>query len=167
MASPSEIRNSPSGPDGLLKYVALAFVIALVLYFAGFYGIEYERTRKGPWQVTFTNDAANAPAILINQSRLAITNVLITFPGETPPPAHLPVTLAFGQARAVPYDVPFGKCIFLDTTFLPGTVVFELFGHEIQLLPRVLTIDKREVPWRSNTTVPLAQRNWSAPPPVP
>jgi hypothetical protein len=43
----------------------------------------------------------------------------------------------------------------MDTTFLPGTLVFELFGHEIQLLPRVLTIDKKEQPWRSNETIAL------------
>jgi hypothetical protein len=58
--------------------------------------------------------------------------------------------------QPVPYEIPFGKCVFMDTTFLPGTMVFDLFGHEIQLIPRVLTIDKTEIPWRSdaNLTVP-------------
>jgi len=43
----------------------------------------------------------------------------------------------------------------MDTTFQPGTVVFTNFGHEIQLLPRVLTIDKVERPWQSGTTIDL------------
>ena len=64
-------------------------------------------------------------------------------------------TLEFSQARAVPFDVPFGKCVFLDPLFLPGTVTFEMFGHEIQLLPRVLTIDKVEHPWRNGETIRL------------
>jgi len=37
----------------------------------------------------------------------------------------------------------------MDTTFLPGTVAFQLFGHEIELLPRVLIIDHEEHPWHS------------------
>jgi hypothetical protein len=41
----------------------------------------------------------------------------------------------------------------MDATSLPGTVAFELFGHEIQLLPRVLTIDNQERPWRSNEII--------------
>ena len=40
---------------------------------------------------------------------------------------------------------------------LPGTATFELFGHEIQLLPRVLIIDRREYPWRPNATITLPQ----------
>jgi hypothetical protein len=59
----------------------------------------------------------------------------------------------------VPFDVPFGKCVFMDTTFLPGTLAFELFGHEIQLIPRVLTIDKQEQPWRSNVIIPVTKTN--------
>jgi hypothetical protein len=47
--------------------------------------------------------------------------------------------------------------VFLDTTFLPGTVALSLFGHEVQLLPRVLTIDKVEKAWRSGETISLQQ----------
>jgi hypothetical protein len=43
----------------------------------------------------------------------------------------------------------------MDTTFLPGTVTFELFGHEIELLPRVLMIDHEERPWLSNHPITL------------
>ncbi len=48
---------------------------------------------------------------------------------------------------------------FMDTTSLPGTVVLKLFGHEIQLMPRVLTVDKKERPWRSEETLALPGTN--------
>jgi hypothetical protein len=35
----------------------------------------------------------------------------------------------------------------------------DLFGHEIELIPRVLTIDHTEMPWGSNKTIPVARTN--------
>lgn len=64
-------------------------------------------------------------------------------------------TLLFAKPQPVPYDVPFGKCVFMDATFLPGTITFELFGHEIELLPRALIIDRQEHRWQPNATIPL------------
>lgn len=143
-------------PDGFIKQAAAVFAIALVIYICGYTAIEHRRTRNGPWQVAFTNDSSGAPAILINQPQLAITNVVITFPGEKMVPLTNAATpLAFAQPRAVPFNVPFGKCVFMDATSLPGTIAFELFGHEIQLLPRVLTIDKTEQPWQSGARLTL------------
>ncbi|MGD0613943.1 MAG: hypothetical protein ABSA69_00700 [Verrucomicrobiota bacterium] len=142
-------------PDGILKHVAAAFGIALVVYIVAYGGIEHRRTRQGPWRVVFTNDLSGAPAILIDQPGLTITNVLIAFQGQALPAGGIPGPVAFDEPRPVPWDVPFGKCIFTDTTSLPGTIVFELFGHEIQLLPRVLTLDKKERPWHSNETIVL------------
>jgi len=145
--------------DGLLKPVALSFVAALILYAVAYTGIEHRRTFKGPWQVTFTNSAAGAPALVINQPALTITNVQIIFPDQSLPPGFAAMTLTLRDPRPVPHAVPFGNCIFMDTTFLPGTIVFNLFGHEIQLIPRVLTIDKQERPWRSNEAIPVASTN--------
>ena len=144
--------------EGLLKKIAAVFLGALVVYIVGYSAIEHRRTRNGPWEVVFTNDSSGAPAILINQPKLAISNVLMVFPGETFPvgtSAAAPPT--FTQPRPVPFDLPFGRCVFMDATSLPGTVVFELFGHEIQLLPRVLTIDKTEQPWQSGARLTLNQ----------
>ncbi len=138
--------------DGALRHFVLAFLLALVCYGVFYYIIEHRRTRKGPWEVTFTNSAAGAPTLVINQPKLAITNVQIAFADQPPPPPSSFGTLLFNQARPVPYEVPFGKCVFLDTTFLPGTVTLQLYGHEIELLPRVLVIDHQEHPWLSGTT---------------
>ena len=33
--------------------------------------------------------------------------------------------------------------------FLPGVVTMNLLGHEIELMPRTLVIDKKEVPWNT------------------
>jgi hypothetical protein len=139
----------------MLKQVAAALVIALILYFVAYTGIEHRRTRRGPWQVVFTTNSSGNPVLQISQPALAISNFTIAFPGQ-PTPTNATMTLAFRQPRPVPYALPFGKCIFMDTTFLPGTIVFDLFGHEIQLLPRALTIDKKELPWKSGETIYLA-----------
>jgi hypothetical protein len=170
--------------EGLAKHFILAFLLALVGYIIFYQTIEHRRTRKGPWQVTFTRSSAGTPTITIAQSRLGITNVQLSFPGEILPAtnaagalvyeqAHLnspatnhesPITaLLFSQPRPVPYDVPFGKCVFMDTTFLPGTITFDLFGHEIELLPRVLIIDRQEHRWQPDLTITLPHAP-SAPP---
>lgn len=144
--------------DNPLKHFGLAFLLALIIYAIFYQGIEHRRSRNGPWSVTFTNDLEGAPAILINQPRLSITNVEIRFPGEPRYSATSPTnagTLTFSQPKQVPYDLPFGKCIFMDTTFLPGTLTFQLYGHEIELLPRVLMIDHEEHSWLSNQTITL------------
>jgi hypothetical protein len=142
----------------LIKPLAISFVIALLLYLVFYNGIEHRRTRKGPWQVSFTNTASGAPALLINQPTLAITNVEIVFPEETAGTNSM-TSMDWAQPRPVPFEVSFGKCVFMDTTFLPGSLVFEIFGHEIQLIPRVLTIDKKEQPWRSNTAIRVVGSN--------
>ena len=163
-------------PKGQLKHFILAFLLALIGYAAFYQGIEHWRARKGPWRVTFTQSPARAPLITIDQPSLAITNVQILFTAESLPatntPATLPAdashtnsltidhpaptaTLLFAKPRAVPYEVPFGKCVFLDLSSLPGTVTFDLLGHEIQLLPRVLIIDRQEYAWRANAAITL------------
>ena len=145
--------------DGPLKHFLLAFLLALICYAFFYRNIESRRTRKGPWEVTFTNDAAGNPTLVINQHRLAITNSQVVFTNQHQAAAFSPATLRFSQPRPVPYDVPFGKCVFMDTTFLPGTVTFEMFSHQVELLPRVLVIDRQEHPWLSESTITLNPLN--------
>jgi hypothetical protein len=142
-------------PEGTVRHFILAFVLALIGYIVCYQAIEYRRTRNGPWRVTFTTNSPGAPAISIDQPKLAITNVMIRFAAVTAPPTNAPATLVFAQPKPVPYDVPFGKCVFMDTTFLPGTITLDLFGHEIELLPRVLVIDRQEHPWQSTAEIVL------------
>jgi hypothetical protein len=147
--------------DGFLKQVVVVFVVALVFYIAAYWAIEYRRNRLGPWQVTFTREASGSPEILIDQPSLFISNVCIAFSSATASATNEAV-VTYAQPRSVPYPVPFGRCVFMDTTTLPGTLVFELFGHEIQLLPRTLTIDKQERTWHSSEIIVLNSTNGSS-----
>ena len=136
-----------------LRRIVLLFVLVMIGYVAMFTWIQHRRVVKGPWVVTFATEAG-VPAVVVNQPTLGIRDVRIVFADERVA-TNVTQTLEFSQAREVPFDVPFGKCVFLDPLFLPGTVVLEEFGHEIQFLPRVLTIDKAERPWRSGETIQL------------
>jgi hypothetical protein len=151
--------------DNLLRHVWIPLVIALVVYVIFYAGIEHRRTRKGPWRVAFTNDLSGEPALLINQPKLAITNLQITFTGETSSKSTN-VLMVLDTPQEVPYAVPFGKCVFMDTTFLPGTIVFDLLGHEIQLIPRVLTIDGKDIPWTSGAMIIVSRTNVMGPLPI-
>ena len=151
---------------GPVKHLILAFLLALLGYIVFYQAIEYRRIRKGPWRVTFTHNVAGAPAILIDQPKLAITNVQLSFAGELLRATNRPVTLVFDQPRPVPYAMPFGNCVFMDTTFLPGTVTLQLFGHEIELLPRVLVLDRQEHQWQSDTAIALSPHKPAAPLPT-
>jgi|SRR5437899_2149445 len=153
--------------DGPMKHFILAFVLAVICYAFFYTKIENRRTRKGPWSVMFTNSVEGWPQLVIDQPKLAITNIEINFPEQSMTSTQKPGILVFSQPRQVPYDLPFGKCVFMDTTFLPGTVTFAIFGHEIELLPRVLIIDHQERPWLANDSItlhPLQQHQEGAQP---
>lgn len=137
--------------SGPLKHFVIAFVIAVAIYAISYSYIENRRTRQGPWNVIFSTENG-VPTVLINEPQLHLANCKITFPGDAASNTNSNTnsTLVFERPQPVPFDVPFGKCVFEDTTFQPGTVVFNLFGHEIQLMPRVLTIDRQEFAWQSD-----------------
>ncbi len=142
-------------PDGPWKHFIIAFLLAAACYALFYPTIEYRRTRKGPWEVSFTNDTEGHPALVINQTKLAITNVQISFPDQPAVPVPDRTNVFFSQPRPVPFKVPLGECVFMDTTFLPGTLTFEMYGHEIELLPRVLIIDRQERLWLPNDLITL------------
>jgi hypothetical protein len=145
------------------RHVVPFLLLVLVAYLLGFGWIEHRRVRRGPWEVTFTN-IAGVPAIAVQQPALQLTNVVIRFTGTTAPP-DWSVTVHFEAGRAVPFELPAGKCVFVDALFLPGTVVCEVFGHEIQLMPRALTVDGVAHPWRSGAMFELPVRKEANPPP--
>lgn len=138
--------------DNPLKHFVLALLLALAVYFLFYNGIEHLRNRKGPWVVTFSSDSAGTAQVVVNQQWLGISNVTLSFPGTSAKPGESS-TFRYSQPRPVPYEVPFGRCLFMDTTFLPGTLTFQLFGHEIEFLPRVIILDHQEYPWHSGTNI--------------
>ena len=141
--------------DHPAKHFIIPLLIAVVIYAVSYTWIEHNRTRKGPWVIAFTNSIAGAPAILINQSKVGVTNVQLVFLAEKTGLTNSPKTVVFDRPHEVPFDVPFGQCIFMDPTFLPGTLTFRIFGHEIELLPRVLMVDHEEHRWRGGEIIEL------------
>ncbi len=132
-------------PGGIWKHVVVAFALALGLYLAAFWAIEYTRQKKGPWVVRFQTGGDGEPRVSVSQKTLKVQRLAVQFPGERASSTNLDETIVFDHPIT---EVPFGKVQFLDTTFLPGTVALDIFGHEIQLLPRVLTVDGRELEWK-------------------
>jgi hypothetical protein len=147
--------------DGTLKLFLTAFLIAVFAYVTFFSCDAYLRTRNGPWLVTFASDAADTPTITINEPKLGIAGVRIVFNREKTP-SRRSSEVAFTRPRM---PVPFGKVIFDDLMYQPGNVTLDLFGHEIQLLPRVLTVNQKEFPWRSNTILTLTPKDKLPAPP--
>ena len=137
--------------DNPLKQFAAVFLVALLVYVASYSWIEHKRKVHGPWQITFTTDPAGHPTLTINQSSLGITNARVILIEETTALTNAPITLSPKDPRHTPIPVPFGKLKYMDLTFLPGTLTFELHGHEIELLPRTLYLNRKETPWHPNT----------------
>ena len=117
--------------------IGAAFVI-VGLYFAVFYGIEGCRKSKGPWRVTFTTNNAG-PVIEVTQSNLN-RRATIKFHGEVAEETSYPATVEFDRPKK---PAAFGRVIYEDLMQLPGVVTFDLFGHEIELLPRTLIVNRR------------------------
>lgn len=135
--------------ERLSKILLLGFLFAFLIYLAAFTFIQKRRTVSGPWLVTFSSDTSGVPALLVEQPHLHITKRL-EFPGEKISPNQLSRRV-FDDPNQT--NAPFGEIIFQDLTFLPGTVTFNFFGHEIEFLPRTLIIDRREIAWNSNEVV--------------
>jgi hypothetical protein len=135
--------------DGLFKHLAICAVIAVVFYVTAFGWIQHRRTFKGPWEMTFRADGAGTPAIVISQANLNVAETIL-FPGQTVHPANFSRRLVFGTT---PPELPFGELLFQDPIYLPGTVTLRLFGHQVEVLPRALTIDKKEYAWKPGTVI--------------
>jgi len=139
--------------DRLWKHLAICFVAALGLYIVGFTWVEHRRSRLGPWEVTFIKTEASPPTLQINQPGLDISDVTVELPGDHQDVAATNAQLRFEPGQQVPFPVPFGECVFMDPIFLPGTVTLRVYGHEIQMLPRTLTVNGEEHPWESGLHV--------------
>jgi hypothetical protein len=149
---------------GIGKHIFGALLLAVAIYAGGFAFDQHLRTRRGPWRVEFTREPSGDPAIIVNQPKLNITNLKIVFAGETL--TNSTATVLFDVPQK---PVPFGKVKFEDLTYLPGTVTFDLFGHEIELIPRTLYINRKPRAWKSGETITLstADKPASLPEPKP
>ena len=140
------------GKQGLRILLVVA-IGSLGAYLFLYSTIEHWRLANGPWQVTFARSSGMEPMLTIQHPRFHIEHVEILFKGHNSPATN--VVHEFNKMQPVPYPVPFGECKFQDLISRPGTVVLEIYGHEIQLMPNSLTIDKHSIPWKSNQRISL------------
>lgn len=149
-------------PGFPIRSLLAVFGAVVVLYFSAFHGIEYLRHRKGPWEIQFATSADGVPFAEVRQPALRISSVRLVFPGEVS--ADPPTTIRF--ERPVPVTpVPFGRVLYEDLTFLPGVVTLDLFGHEIELVPRTLMLNRKAIPWRSGAVIEVSRDLKPARPP--
>ncbi len=137
-------------------FIVLFVLVVVLFYLAAFNTIEYMRRRNGPWQVSFLTDAQGVPAISIRQPKLQIQQFEIVLHDEKVTATNLAKTVSFDKPMK---PVPFGKVIYQDLTSLPGVVTLDLFGHEIELLPRTLIVNRKHVPWDSSAVLHLTATN--------
>ena len=140
--------------ESKLRIFLIPLIAALVIYFGGFYGVEYLRYRKGPWEVQFSSTNGTA-ALVVNQPALGISDVAIVLNEERVAPGFTNSIETYTEPREVPFPVPHGRVVYVDMTFLPGTVTYDLQGHAIELLPRALLINGREYEWKPGLSVEL------------
>ncbi len=140
--------------SGIGRQLLVAALVVLGAYVVTYLLIERSRPGKGPWSVTYSTDAAGRPSVTASHEKLNLRKIEFRFEEERLPQTNLLSTVLFDRPVT---NTPFGSVIFIDTTFLPGTVVLDLFGHEIQLLRRVLSVNKREVPWQPEMRIDLKQ----------
>jgi hypothetical protein len=138
--------------QNLPKILLIGFGFALVIYIVAFGFIQHRRTHQGPWQVVFMSDHAAKPGLLVKNPKLNISQH-IAFSDQTVPETNFTRSFVFDDPTQT--NVPFGEVIFQDLTFLPGTVTFNFFGHEVELLPRTLIIDKQEHAWKTGEVISI------------
>ncbi len=139
--------------DRLAKILLIGFVLALGLYILSFSFIQNRRTAKGPWRVVFMTDYAATPGLLVENSRLKISQ-RIMFSGQKLSQTNLARPFVFDDPTQT--NVPFGQVVFQDLTFLPGTVTLNFSGHEVELLPRVLIVDRQEHDWKTGRVITVS-----------
>ncbi|GIT05882.1 MAG: hypothetical protein CM1200mP29_12930 [Verrucomicrobiota bacterium] len=138
------------------------FGVTLLLYFVGFYGVEHLRERKGPWRVEFDAAATGGPTAIIHHRSLGIEGFrmysraralvgsrVVWWYSITPSSTRGRWTRRPRAVRNSSSD-PLWCHLASDLPGLdvpPGVVTMNLLGHEIELMPRTLVIDKQEIPW--------------------
>jgi hypothetical protein len=130
--------------------MAILFAATCIIYLLVFLVFEKRRNTHGGWEILFEASPGNPALVSISQPHLGISNVNLKF--------DVPHTISNVVSEKVIFNsphltTPFGKVIVLDTRYLPGTIVLNLFSNEVQVLPRILTINDIEYPWVSGTNL--------------
>jgi len=147
---------APTPPrDNIFKHAGIAFAVTLCAYVFFYACDSHLRTKNGPWVVDFQISTNQEPLLVINQEKLGIHDVRVLLSGEKA--TNTPGTVRFESPAHL--ETPYGRVRFHDLTYLPGTITLDVFGHEIEMLPRTLVFNTREQPWKNNTTFTLSPTN--------
>jgi hypothetical protein len=146
---PSPPPSDPAVPRAW-RLFALPAVLALVGYLTLYFVDAHLRVRRGPWEVTFDREADGTPTLRVDHRQLGIAGVRIRLLGEQAGTnaVALPAAVRFDRPRLA---IPFGKMAFDDLMYLPGTVVLHCYGHEVQMLPRRLYLDRQGRDWTNGS----------------
>ena len=138
--------------DKAFKKVFGLFLLTLFAYVTVFGACQAYRRRNGAWTITFDRSQDGTPVLRIEQPKLlAAGAVSLSFPGETVTRNDLPITAVFNYP--ITNAMPFGPVIFVDTSQLPGDVTLNVFGHAVEIFPRTLRLDLREISWSPGTNI--------------
>ena len=135
------------------RHLLIAFGLSLALYVFGFWFIERQRVVDDPWEVSFMTNSTGIVKLTVRQESKKLGPVTVQFSETKPAADTFTETIRFDTPRPVPFPVPGGRCVFQDTTFLPGTVVLEFGSNTVQMIPRALTINTNEFAWESGKVV--------------
>lgn len=133
------------------------FLATLFLYITIYGGCMAVRRRGGPWRITQDKLSDGTPIVKIEHHRILSNGpVTLRFPSETAPArfTNHPLLRIYTQPNT--NALPYGPVLFLDTTFLPGNVTLDVFGHLVEIVPRTLYLDGRDVGWFPGTNMTLS-----------
>jgi hypothetical protein len=143
-------------PGVTWKSIVFTFVLAVVFYALAWTWMNRRQTGRGPWQMDFGTNAAGTPEIVIGQPALGVSNVTVRFEGEQLAPTNGTGTVAFLRPRM---RTPFGRVVYDDLMFQPGSVAVDAFGHVVEMVPRTLVLNGRTNAWRNGAIYTLFPTN--------
>jgi len=138
------------------KSIVLTFVIAVVFYALAYSWMNNRQTGKGPWQVSFSTNAAGTPQVIIAQPALGISNITIQFAGEELAATNTTGVVNFARPRQ---PTPFGRVAYDDLMFQPGAVALDCFGHVVEMFPAALGLNGTRVGWTNDVVHTLEATN--------
>lgn len=134
-----------------LRSVLIFFLALIPVYGLVFWGTEYLRGKDGPWRLVFSSDASGEPSLMVEHAGILAGGVEVRFTGEKIAPGTRVECILDKPGKPLPW----GKRISEDITFLPGTLAIDAFGHEVEIAPRVMVINRKEIAWGSQMRVQL------------
>ncbi|MBM3876011.1 MAG: hypothetical protein FJ386_04730 [Verrucomicrobia bacterium] len=144
--------SAPADSRELLKHFSIVFVIALAGYVLLWSLDSNLRNRRAPWEIAFEREPGGDPAIAIKPPAPGGASVRIVFTGEALAATNSPGLVRFDKPRP---PLPFGTVIYDDLMYFPGAVTMDFFGHEIELLPTRLGVNRKERAWTPGEVVRL------------